>query len=181
MSEAVVAKRYAEALFQLGQEKNTLDDLIEQFGIVSDVFKNNEQLYTFLEHPRINNEKKKQFIQDVFQGLQTDVINTMKLLVDRHRTEITPSIINYFTQMVNDAKAIAEATVHSVRKLSDTETQQLADRLAAQLDKETVNITNVVDPEIIGGLRIRIGNTIFDGSIRGKLARMERRILTANK
>src|SRR5699024_7985086 len=107
MSEAVVAKRYAEALFQLGQEKESLYDLVDQFHVVSDVFKNNEQLYTFLEHPRINNEKKKQFIQKMFQGLQSDVVNTIKLLVDRQRAEITPSIINYFTQMVNDAKGIA--------------------------------------------------------------------------
>lgn len=181
MSEAIVAKRYAEALFQLGEEKATLESLVEELLVVREVFQTNNKLYTFLKHPRINNEQKKQFLKEVFQGLQADVVNTIQLLVERHRVEITPSIIDHFIQLVNDAKGIAEATVYSVRKLSDTEKEALEKNLAKRFNKQAIKLENIVDSSIIGGLKIRLGNTIFDGSLSGKLRRIERNIVTANK
>lgn len=179
MSEAVVAKRYAEALFQLGTEKANLDQLAEELRIVRDVF-NNKDFFTFLKHPRVNNEKKKQLLEEAFQGLQANVVNTLKLLVDRQRVDITPSIIDHFIEKVNDAKGIAEASVFSVRELSDTEKEELQQGLAKRFNKNTIKLTNVVDPSILGGLKIRIGNTIYDGTISGKLTRLERRLVTAN-
>ncbi|MBY7144723.1 F0F1 ATP synthase subunit delta [Virgibacillus sp. NKC19-3] len=179
MSE-VVASRYADALFQLGEEKANLEQLVEDFQIVHDVFQENEQLHAFLTHPSINNEKKKQLLVEVFQGLSTDALNTLKLLVDRRRTEIIPSIIDHFIQLVNDAKEIAEATVYSVRELSDDERIQLETTFAKRFNKRAIKLKNVVDASIIGGIKIRIGNTIFDGSVTGKLNRIARNIGTAN-
>ncbi|WP_067728531.1 F0F1 ATP synthase subunit delta [Oceanobacillus damuensis] len=181
MSEQVVSKRYAEALFQLGKEKNTQDLLVEEFRVVREVFKNNKKLDTFLKHPKIDNEKKKQFLTQAFQGTQTDVVNTLKLLVERRRTAAVPSIIDHFIQLVNDAKGIADATVYSVRELSEAEKQQLQVTFAKRMGKAAINLENVVDPSIIGGIKIRVGNTIYDGTISGKLNRISRRIVSANK
>src|SRR5690625_2737253 len=181
MSKSIAARRYAEALFQLGDEKNTLEQINEELQVVQEVFHKNEQVYTFLKHPRVNHEQKKQFVDDVFQGLQADVINTIKLLVERHRIEITPTIVDHFNQMVNDAKGIAEAKVYSVRKLSDSEQQALSVSFAKRFEKKGMKIDNIVDPTLLGGLKIRIGNTIFDGSVSSKLSRIERNIVSANK
>ncbi|GAB3044911.1 F0F1 ATP synthase subunit delta [Virgibacillus ainsalahensis] len=181
MSEALVAKRYAEALFQLGKEKAVLDQLLEDFRVVKEVFQTNKELITFLKHPRFDNEKKKQFLDEVFQGLGTDVVNTLKILVERHRVEVTPSIIDHLVQLSNDAKGIAEARVYSVRELSDAEKQELETSFAKRLNKVSVSFENVVDPTLVGGVKIRMGNTIYDGSISGKLKRIERDMLTANK
>ena len=181
MSKSIAARRYAEALFQLGGEKDILEQLGEELQIVQAVFQENEQIYTFLKHPRVKHEQKKQFLDEAFQGLQADVINTMKLLVERHRIEITPTIVDHFNQMVNDAKGIAEATVYSVRKLSDSEQQALSVSFAKRFEKKDIKIDNIVDPTLLGGLKIRIGNTIFDGSVNSKLSRIERNIVSANK
>ncbi|MGM8364785.1 F0F1 ATP synthase subunit delta [Virgibacillus sp. W0181] len=180
MSDAVVAKRYADALFQIGDEKATLDQLIEELGVVKEVFEVNDSLFIFLKHPRINNEKKKQFLEEVFQGIQTDVLNTLKILVERQRVGIIPSMVDDFIQLYNDAKGIAEATVYSVRELSQTEKKELEASFAKRFDKNTIKIKNIVDPELIGGMKIRIGSTIYDGTISGKLKRMERSIVTVN-
>ncbi|WP_188456668.1 F0F1 ATP synthase subunit delta [Virgibacillus oceani] len=174
---SIVAKRYAEALFQLGNEKATLETIVEELRVVKEVFQSNQKLYTFLEHPRVNNEKKKQFLQEVFQGLSTDVINTLKLLVERHRADSIPSIIDHLSQMVNDAKGTAEALVYSVRELSDAEKAELESTFAKRFNKTALKLENVVDPSIIGGVKIRMGNTIYDGSISGKLKRIERNIV----
>lgn len=180
MSETVVSKRYADALFQLGNEKATIDSLLEELRIVVEVFQDNKQLYTFLKHPRVNNEKKKQFLDDVFSGFSNDVVNTLKILVERQRIEIVPSIINQFIQLVNNAKGIAEATVYSVRELSSTEKEELEITFAKRFNKNTIKLENIVEPSLIGGIKIRIGNTIYDGTISGKLQRIERNIVTAN-
>ncbi|WP_099159402.1 F0F1 ATP synthase subunit delta [Virgibacillus ndiopensis] len=174
---SVVAKRYAEALFQLGNEKATLETIVEELRVVKDVFQDNQKLYTVLEHPRVNNEKKKQFLQEVFQGLSNDIINTLKILVERHRIESLPSIIDHLIQMVNDANGTADALVYSVRELSDAEKAELESTFAKRFNKTAIKLENVVDPSIIGGVKIRMGNTIYDGSISGKLKRIERNIV----
>ncbi|HEX6594811.1 MAG TPA: F0F1 ATP synthase subunit delta [Bacillota bacterium] len=180
MSEAIVAKRYADALFELGKEKNTLDQFVEEFQVVREVFQQDAQLNTFLEHPRIHQMKKKQMLEKAFQSMNQDVVNTLLLLLERDRVQIVPSMIDHLIQRVNDAKGIAEATVYSVRELSDSEQQELEKTIAKRFQIKSVTIHNIVDPSIIGGIRVRVGNTIMDGSISGKLKRMEREIASAN-
>jgi len=180
MSELVVSKRYAEALFQLGQEKGNLDQLKEEFLTVQEVFESSKELQTFLMHPRVDDAARKKLITEAFGGLQADVVNTVKLLVDARRTAIIPSVVDQFIQLVNDAEGIAEATVYSVRALSDAEKQQLEQSFKKRLNKKAIKMTNVEDPSIIGGIKIRVGNTIYDGSISGKLHRIGQNIVTAN-
>src|SRR5699024_920506 len=180
MSEMTISNRYAEALFLLGQEKNNLNQLKEEFSQVQEIFENNAQLRTFLMHPRINQTDRKKLIDEAFRAFQDDVVNTLKLVVDRQRTALIPNIIEQFIQLANDAEGIALATVYTARTISDAEKQQLEQNLKKRLNKQTIQMDNVVDPELIGGVKIRIGNTIYDGSISGKLRRIEQQIVTAN-
>lgn len=131
-------------------------------------------------HPKVNNEKKKQLVTDVFQGMQADVVNTIKLLVERRRIAAVSSIIENFIQLVNDAKGIADATVYSVRELTDNEKQELQQTFAKRIGKTAIHFKNIVDPSILGGIKIRIGNTIYDGTISRKLDRISRSIVSAN-
>jgi len=183
MSEAV-AKRYAEALFQLGNEKDVIDQLVEELRAVREIFIEHEQLDIFLKNPRVSIEQKKQFLEEIFQSIHRDIVNTLKLLVERERTEITPSIIDHFFQMVNDAKGIIEAKVFSVRKLTDDEKNALSKSFVKRFKfnkDHTIKMNNIIDPSLVGGLKIQIGNTIYDGSVSGKLKRIERKIMAANE
>ncbi|HLQ72667.1 MAG TPA: F0F1 ATP synthase subunit delta [Bacillota bacterium] len=180
MSEAIVAKRYAEALFQIGDEKSTLNELLEQFQIVNDVFAANEQLYPFLEHPRMSADKKKSLLKETFTDLSADVLNTLQLLIDRHRITIIPQLVEHLNTMVNEKNEVAEATVTSVRALSEQELNALEENFKKRFNKQAIKIENKVDPSVIGGLRIRIGNTIYDGSVSGKLKRIERNMTKVN-
>jgi len=181
MSELIVAKRYAEALFQLGTEKELLDQYVNEFRVVREVFEENEKLYTFLKHPKISNEEKKQLLTSIFSGAHVDVLNTLQLLIEKKRITIAPSMVDHFIAMVNDAKGIAEATVYSVRPLTNTEQESLEKTFAKRFNKETVHFQNEMDPSVIGGVKIQVGNTIYDGTVQGKLQRIERNIATANK
>ena len=180
MSSVVVAKRYADALFRLGVEQQKLEQFVADFKVVQPVFQNDKKLAKFLTHPKIDNAKKKQLVIEAFQGLDKTVLNTLQLLVDRHRTPIIPTIIDEFISLVNDAKGMADATVYSTRNLSDDEKSQLERSFAVRLGKSAVQLNNIVDPSILGGIKIRVGNTIYDGTVKGKLNRISRSIVSAN-
>lgn len=181
MSEAIVANRYADALFQVGTKKNILDQLVDQFRVIKEVFQTNEQLRLVLGHPQINHARKQELIESVFQSMEKDVVNTLKLLVERGRVEVIPSMVEQLIEQAHEQKGIAVATVYSVRKLSDEEEKAIAKTIAIRFQKQDVQIKNIVDSTLIGGIKVRVGNTILDGSISGKLERMERQFATANK
>ncbi|WP_174614933.1 F0F1 ATP synthase subunit delta [Virgibacillus ihumii] len=180
MSGEVVANRYADALFAIANEQGKTEQLMEEFEVLDEIFRSNKELNAFLEHPRVSNTRKKQFLDEVFNDFSANVKNTLKILVERHRTEIIPSIINHYAKLVNDAKGIAEATVYSARELSEAEKEQLEKTFAKRLNKQTVKLESVVDPSVLGGVKVRVGNSIYDGTISGKLQRLERNIGIAN-
>lgn len=180
MSE-VVANRYAEALFQLGDEKNNTEGLLESTKVAAKVFRENRELSSFLSQPRVGHDKKEQFLEDILKGLNRDVLNTIKLLVERHRTGLVPDVMEAFIQQVNDARGVAYASVYSARKLSEETLRELEAVFAKRFGKQEMHLENVVDPSVIGGVKVRVGNTIYDGSLSGKLNRMKREIVSLNK
>lgn len=178
MSESVVAKRYAQALFQLAQEHSKVEQIGEELAAVKEVFYNNDSIHNFLHHPKISIEQKKSVVNESFQSFSSEVKNTLSLLIDRHREAIIVEIADAFLDMVSEQKGIAQATVYSVRELSQEEKAQISKTFAAKVGKQSLNITNKVDSSLLGGIRVRIGNRIFDGSVSGKLSRMERELVS---
>ncbi|MUV37385.1 ATP synthase subunit delta [Lentibacillus sp. JNUCC-1] len=180
MSEVVVAKRYADALYQSGNEKGTIDELVEEFRTLKTVFENNQQLVPFLSHPRLSMDDKKAFVAKTFNSCSVLVVNTLKLLVERHRINLLPAIVDEFVDRVNESRGLGEATIYSVRELSSEELSNLEKSVAKRFGKQSVIFTPVVDPSILGGIKIRMGNTIIDGTISSKLERIERSMKLAN-
>lgn len=181
MSNEVVAKRYATALFQLGQEKSKLETFEEELRTIGEVFRKDKQLNSFLKHPRIRKDKKKQLLRDVFQGYSEEVTHTLDMSIDRHREDMIPAMVDAFIERTNEARGIAEAKVYSVRALGPDEEKMVQDVFSKKLNKQTLRIHNVIDPSLLGGIKLRIGNRIYDGSVSGKLERIERKLVSANK
>ncbi|WP_188207603.1 F0F1 ATP synthase subunit delta [Alkalibacillus aidingensis] len=181
MSNSIVAKRYAVALFEIGTEKSSLDQLEQELNTVAQVFNEDQQINTFFANPRVSIEQKKQFIREVFKDSSQEMVNLLLVLADKRRISAINDIVRSFVEMKNEAKGIAEADVYSVRALSDDEQQQVQDVFAKKLNKNTLRINNIVDESILGGLKVRVGNQIFDGTVARKLKRIEQSVVTANK
>src|SRR5699024_10568534 len=150
MSDKIVAKRYADALFQLADEKNNAESLIDELAIVKKIFNANNQFVQLLNFPQISNRKKWTLIDDTFGQFNKDIIHTLKLLIERQRIGIIFEVIDQVTERYNETYGIAEATVHSVRELSEKESENIKDSLKKQLQKEEIIIHNVVDPSVLG-------------------------------
>ncbi|WP_102348243.1 F0F1 ATP synthase subunit delta [Bacillus sp. Marseille-P3661] len=179
MSSTAVANRYAVALFELAKEQNQLETVEAELRVVEKVLAENPQFLTLLKQPKISNESKKTMIKEVFGGVSTTVLNTILLLIDRKREDLLSEIVEEYFVLANNARGIADAKVYSVRPLTQDEEKALSDVFAKKVGKSELRITNIVDNSLIGGLKLRIGNTIFDGSVKGKLDRMERQLLSA--
>src|SRR5699024_3696194 len=119
-------------------------------------------------------------LKETFTDLSADVLNTLQLLIDRHRITIIPQLGEHLNTMVNEKNEVAEATVASVRGLSKQELNGLEENFKKRFNKQASKIENKVNPTIIVGLRIRIGNTIYDGTVSGKLKRIERNMTKVN-
>ena|SRR5690625_1615039 len=178
MSEAIVAKRYGEALFQLATEKGIEKKLISELRTVKEVFQKDEQINDFLNHPRITNANKLQLIDSSFASFDKNVVNTLKLLVQRHRIDNVAAIVDEFIHLQNEANGVAVATVYSTRALTDEEKSQLEASFKKRFNKKEISIVNEVDPSLLGGVKIRVGNTIYDGSLNNKLNRIKHNIVS---
>lgn len=177
MTGSTVAKRYALALFQLANEHQLLDQMEEELRAVKAVVKQNSELKAVLKSPKLPIEKKKEILRDVFASLNTYVQNTLMILIERHREEHIPDVADHFISLANDARGIAEAKVYSIRPLTEAEREALSASFAAKVGKKSLRIDNIIDSNLLGGIKLRIGNRIFDGSLQGKLERLERQLL----
>lgn len=176
MSSQAVAKRYALALFQLAKESDLLETAEAELRAIKQVFTENSDLIALLQNPKFSIEKKKELLEVPFAGLSPYVKNTLFLLVERHRDDIIPEVAEGFIELANEERGVAEATVYSVRPLTDEEKQSISNVFAQKVGKQTLKLTNIVDNGLIGGLKLRIGNRIYDGSVSGKLERLARQL-----
>lgn len=177
MSKDIVAKRYAVALFRLAKEKHMLETFEEELRTVKEVFLTSKELSMFLTQPNISTEKKKEVIRQAFSSMSSYVLNTLSLLIDKHREDIIVDIANEYFTLANEERNVADAIVYSVRPLTEDEQVGIAEVFAKKIEKDAVRIKNIVDTDLLGGIKVRIGNRIYDGSLQGKLARIQRELL----
>jgi F-type H+-transporting ATPase subunit delta len=178
MSNSMVAKRYASALFQIAKEQQLLSEVEEELRVVKEVLQYNPELKAVLKSSKLTNAQKKTILKTAFASVSVYVLNLLMILVDRHRENDIVDVVDQFIELSNDETGIAEADVYSIRPLSDGEREAISAVFAAKIGKKSLRIENFVDSNLLGGVKLRIGNRIYDGSLRGKLDRLERKLLS---
>ncbi|PAL13628.1 F0F1 ATP synthase subunit delta [Peribacillus simplex] len=177
MSDITVAKRYAVALFQIAKEQNLINQLEEELRIVNEVFTKDNELLSFLAHPKMTKDAKGALIANAFASLSSSVQNTVMLMVERHRTDEVTVMAQEFIELANEENSVADATVYTVRPLTETEVEAVSSSFAAKIGKRNLRITNITDSNILGGIKLQIGNRIYDGTNSGKLDRLSKQLL----
>ena len=177
MKETLVGKRYALALFQLALENNELEKMEEELSVLKEVFETNKDFYAFLESPKITREKKKQVLSTVFSGFSERVLNALNLMIDRNRIDHIVPMAEIFIGLSYEHRGIAKSIVESARPLSEEEKATISKVFAAKVGKKDLEIQNKVNSDILGGIKVRIGNRIYDGTLQGKLERLRRKLV----
>ena len=170
------ATRYAQAVFSLGKERGTLDvwqnDLNELATLTGD-----SRVSSYLSNPSITADTKLATLEASLPStVQPELRNLAKLLVVRGRTNLIPQIREIFEDQVRAERGITVAQVTTAEPLTADEEALVREKLAS-ITGNTIEITSTIDPDIIGGIVVRIGDQVIDGSVRNKLERMRTRLV----
>ncbi|MCM3636484.1 F0F1 ATP synthase subunit delta [Sporosarcina luteola] len=177
MSNSVVAKRYALALFELSQQHGQTGSIQEEMKELKKAFRDNKDLGELLDSPKLSSTKKKEIIANIFKGVNPLVLNAFYVLLDAKRLNEVQYVFDEFLTLVDDAAGIAEAKVYSTRPLTEQETNALSATFAKKIGKHSLRIENIIDPSLIGGVRLQIGNQIYDSSLSAKLDKLQRKLI----
>ena len=177
MSTTALARRYAGALFDVARKSNAIDKIESDLGLLTYSLKTMPRLSEALTHPLVPAERKKKIVGEVFESaIDTITIDFVGLLIDKRRPEILDEIEIEYISLANDFRGVTPALVTSAVTLSADERELLNKKLEGFTGKK-VELTLEVDPSIIGGLVVRIGDTIIDGSVNGYLASLKVKLL----
>jgi F-type H+-transporting ATPase subunit delta len=174
---SAVAERYAAALAEVALERKIADKVNDNLRAFVDVYLSSADLRNALESPVVSNEVKHKVIHEVAakMGLDAAVQNFLYLVADHSRTEMLHEIPAALQQQLNTRMGIAEAEVSSARELSGEERQQLTAMLERRTGKK-IEASFLQDKALLGGAVVRVGTTIYDGSVREQLNRLRERL-----
>ena len=166
----LVSKTYGDALFELAQEENRIDDFFEEVQMIRSVLDSNPDFLRLMNHPKIDKEEKEAVMETVMKGRVSDeMAGFFKLVVTNNRHNDIFDILDYFIHEVKEYKRIGSAYVATPLPLSDTQKAAVEKKLLDTTDYESMEIRYDVDPVLIGGMIIRIGDKVVDTSVRSKL------------
>jgi len=169
MSELnTVARPYAQAAFDLAKEAGSLSHWSDMLGFAAAVSVD-EAIREAIDSPNLSvSQQADLFVQVCGEQLNDQGHNFVKLLAENRRLTLFPEIAALFEELRADAEGTLEATVITAKPISDEQQQQMANALKARFNREVV-LQVEIDESIIGGAIIRAGDTVIDGSARGKL------------
>lgn len=162
------AKRYSQAIFEIAEERNTFDKWSEDLSKIASLLQNHE-LSSIIDNPRFSLEDKYKLISTSLDSSDTLVLNLVKLLISRGNFGLIADIYSEYSGLLDSYRKVEKAEVTTAIPLEEHEKVDIISRLE-ELTGKKINMTVKVDSSIIGGIIIRIGGKLLDGSTSSKLA-----------
>ncbi|HEY2362793.1 MAG TPA: ATP synthase F1 subunit delta [Candidatus Angelobacter sp.] len=178
---AAVLGRYARAYAEVAvKNKLNPEKTVAEFQQMADVVNSSRELRNVLQNPAVSREQKLKLLDSIIRyiGATKMLRNFLAVLIDHRRIGNIGDVLEQFKQELDRRMGIAEAKVSTVRELSSAEKKSLEQQLAAITGK-TVRATYSQDASLLGGVLVRVGSTIYDGSVQGRLQRMRQELATA--
>ena len=171
MKQTILARRYAKAIFTVGQERGKFEEYNDVLAGVAGLYVSNPEVVDALTNPLYPLDIREKVMAGMIDSMEVDSVmgNFLNLLVEKKRAEILPEIAEEYKTMVDEEKNISHGSVISAVELSD----ELRENVQTTLEKLTgkkVELTTSVDPSIIGGIIAKVGDLVLDGSIKTQLA-----------
>ena len=176
MISSEVGKKYAAALFKSAKKERLTDPVLEDYRSILEILKKNPAFQNVLEAPQILNKNKKNLLKDLFEGKVSEILlSFLTLLVDRKRIKYLLDIFPEYEKLVKEDKGIVVTEVTTAIPMDEGLSQSLKVKLERKTQKK-IEMVKKVDPGIIGGVVVVLGNKIIDRSIKCQLSQLKERI-----
>jgi len=173
-----IAQVWARALFEVAKEKDALDEVRDELAMFDDALNQNRDLAVFFFSPYFSTDEKKQGLERTVTGASPILMNFLEALIERHRMPAIFRIKTRYDQLWEDERELLPVEVTSAIELDKSTISSIGERIGEQT-KRTVELTSTVDPEILGGIVLRVGNVILDASIRNRLEQLRKQVAQA--
>jgi F-type H+-transporting ATPase subunit delta len=170
-----IAEVYARALFEVAIERDVLDVVKEQLGQLADAMHDNRDLAVFFFSPYFSTDEKKQGLHRALDGADLAFENFIEALIERHRMPAIFRIRARFDELWDEERKLLPVLVTSAVKLDEAVVKSLGDRIGEQVGRE-VQLSTEIQPDILGGIVLRVGNVILDASIRNRLNQLRKQV-----
>jgi F-type H+-transporting ATPase subunit delta len=170
-----LAEVYARSLFEVAREQGKLDELREQLGQFADALDSNRELAVFFFSPYFSTAEKQDALGRILQGADDAFVNFLKLLIENHRMPVIFRVRQQFEHMWERENQLLPVDITSAIELDRATTESLGRRIGERAGRK-VRLAAHVDPDIIGGVVLRVGNSILDASIRNRLEQLRRHV-----
>jgi ATP synthase F1 delta subunit len=173
-----IAAVYARSLFEVAQEQGKLDTVRDELGAFADAVDSNRELQTFFFSPYFSTAEKADGMDRAVSGADPIVVNFLKLLIENHRTPAVFRVRREFDRLWREENKLLPVQVTSAVELDQATVQQIGDRISQQTGRR-IDLSASVEPEILGGIVVRVGNSILDASIRNRLEQLRKQVARA--
>jgi F-type H+-transporting ATPase subunit delta len=177
---AVVARVYAQALFAIAKQKGIVDDVHDDLAVMRTALEKSPQFRRLLESPKVSLEQAERVIRDTFGPIAgTPAFNLLLLLIEKRRQGAFDRIVEEYSAMRDAERSERRATIATAAPLDDATRARIAGALGAKAGVRVL-LEERVDPSLLGGVLVRVGDTLVDGTLRTALDRMARHIAQPN-
>jgi F-type H+-transporting ATPase subunit delta len=173
-----IAQVYARSLFEVAQEQGKLDVVREELGQITEALEENAELRLFFYSPYFSTDEKRDGLRRTVTDADPMTMNVLDILVENHRLPVLPRLRREYERRWREANNLLPVTVTSAVELDDSVVERIGDEIGRQTGRK-VELTREVDPSIVGGFVVRVGNAILDASIKNRLDNLRKQIVRA--
>ena len=173
-----LAQVYSRALFEVAEEHGNLDEVREQLGQFADALQEQRELAVFFFSPYFSTQEKEEALERMLSGADERFENFLRLLIENHRMPVIYRVRREFDGLWQEANKLLPVEITSAIELDKATVRTIADKIGEGTGRK-VELSTRVDPDILGGIVVRVGNSILDASIRNRLERLRRQVATA--
>jgi ATP synthase F1 delta subunit len=173
-----IAQVYARALFEVAKEHGLLDEVRDDLTAFAQALDDNRQLAVFFFSPYFSTEEKKDGLKRAVTGAEPVFMNFLEALIERHRMPAIFRIRDRYQDMWEEERDLLPVEVTSAVALNESTVASIGERIGQQTQR-TVELSSKVDPDILGGIVLRVGNVILDASIRNRLEQLRKQVARA--
>jgi F-type H+-transporting ATPase subunit delta len=166
----LVERRYAEALVNISVQSSDIDVYQQEFQTVVTLYKEQPDFKLFLLNPEIRIEEKKEIVKKLFgNSLKKDMVNFLMLLLDKGRIKFLSGIFDEFTRLADKKKNVLNMTIISASPVDEKQINEIKQKYMKLYNSSAVKLNIEIDNKQIGGIKVKIGDKVVDGTVKGRL------------